>query len=88
MVKYDERLKKFKAFVSECYRLSIDEIVKQITKGKTDAYNILGNYILYLKEKSNNSISPITLKNYVITIKKFLEYSDIDISPRKFKTHF
>ena len=25
------------------------------------------------------------LKNYVITIKNFLEYSDIDISPRKFK---
>ncbi|MGB7955805.1 MAG: tyrosine-type recombinase/integrase, partial [Candidatus Nitrosopolaris sp.] len=54
--------------------------------GKIDAYNVLGNYILYLKEKNNNSsISPITLKNYVITIKNFLEYSDIDISPRKFK---
>ena len=84
-VKYNERLKKFEAFVSERYALRIDEIVKRITKGKIDAYNALGNYILYLKEKSNNSISPITLKNYVITIKNFLEYSDIDISPRKFK---
>jgi integrase len=27
----------------------------------------------------------VTLKNYIITIKNFLEYSDIDISPRKFK---
>jgi len=84
-VKYNERLKKFQAFVSECYGLGIAEIVKRITKGKIDAYNVLGNYILDLKEKNNHSISPITLKNYVITIKNFLEYSDIDISPRKFK---
>src|SRR5205823_4967925 len=56
-----------------------------IKKGKIDAYNVLSNYILYLREKSNNGISPVTLKNSVITIKNFLEYSDIDISPRKFK---
>ena len=50
-----------------------------------DVYDILGKYILYLKQQSNNSISPNTLKNHIITIKNFLEYSDIDISPRKFK---
>ena len=84
-VKYNERLKKFEMFVSENYGLSLDEIIIQIMKGKLDAYDMLGKYILYLKAKSNNSISPITLKNYIITIKNFLEYSDIDISPRKFK---
>jgi len=84
-LKYNERLRKFEAFVSERYGLRIDEIIKLIMKGKIGAYDALGNYILYLREKSNNGISPITLKNYVITIKNFLEYSDIDISPRKFK---
>jgi integrase len=84
-VKYNERLKKFEAFVSERYNLDIDEVVKRITKGKIDAYNVLSNYILHLREKSNNNVSPITLKNSVITIKNFLEYSDVDISLRKFK---
>lgn len=84
-IKYNERLKKFEAFVSERYNLDIDNVVKRITKRKIDAYSVLTNYILYLREKSNNGISPITLKNSVITIKNFLEYSDIDISPRKFK---
>lgn len=84
-IKYNERLKKFEAFVSERYNLDIDNVVKRITKCKIDAYSVLTNYILYLREKSNNGISPITLKNSVITIKNFLEYSDIDISPRKFK---
>jgi integrase len=84
-VKYNERLKKFEAFVSDNYNSGIEDVVKRITNGKMDAYDVLSNYILYLKEKSNNSVSPITLKNSVITIKSFLEYSDIDISPRKFK---
>ncbi|MGB8934877.1 MAG: tyrosine-type recombinase/integrase [Candidatus Nitrosopolaris sp.] len=85
-VKYRERLKKFEVFLSEHYGSGIDEIIKRIMAGNVDAYNVLGNYIRYLIETNNNGgVSPITLKNYVITIKNFLEYSDIDISPRKFK---
>jgi hypothetical protein len=68
-LKYNERLKKFEAFVSQHYNLDIDEIIKRIKKGKIDAYNVLSNYILYLREKSNNGISPVTLKNSIITIK-------------------
>ena len=84
-IKYNERLKKFGLFVSTHYNnSSVDNIVVQIKKNMTDVYDILGKYILYLKQ-SNNSISPNSLKNHIITIKNFLEYSDIDISPRKFK---
>jgi integrase len=85
-VKYNERLRKFEVFISKHYDFDIDEIIKRIMSGKVDVYNVLSYYIRYLKETINNrSISAITLKNYVITIKNFLEYSDIDISPRKFK---
>ena len=84
-IKYNERLKKFELFVSAHYNNSnVDNIVIQIKKNKIDIYSILGKYILYLKQ-SNNSISPNSLKNHIITIKNFFEYSDIDISPRKFK---
>jgi hypothetical protein len=83
-VKYDERLKKFGGFIAENYGLGdIDEIIMRIKKGKMDLYDLLGRFVLHLKEKNGNS--PVTLKNYIITIKNFLEYSDIDISPRKFK---
>ena len=84
-IKYNERLKKFELFVSAHYNNSnVDNIVIQIKKNKIDIYSILGKYILYLKQ-NNNSISPNSLKNHIITIKNFFEYSDIDISPRKFK---
>jgi integrase len=83
--KYDERLKKFGKFASANYGLDIQTLVIKIKKRKLDFYDLLSRYILHLKQESNNSIAPNSLKNHVITIKNFLEYSDIDISPRKFK---
>jgi integrase len=80
--KYGQRLKKFEVFVNEHYDLAVDDIVVQISKGEIDAYDMLGIYVQFL---NNNFISPVTLKSHVITIKNFLEYHDIDISPRKFK---
>jgi integrase len=67
------------------YGLDIQNLVMKIKKRKIDPYDLLSRYILYLKQESNNSIAPNSLKNHIITIKNFLEYSDIDISPRKFK---
>ena len=83
--KYDERLKKFGTFCFDQYNLGIEMIVKKMKIGKMDPYDALSKYTLYLKQKTNNSISPNSLKNHIITIKNFLEYSDIDVSPRKFK---
>ena len=80
-------MKKFGAFIAQHYHggglESIEQIIIKIKKGKIDVYDLLGRFVLHLKEKNGNS--PVTLKNYVITIKNFLEYSDIDISPKKFK---
>jgi integrase len=83
--KYGERLKKFGAFCFDQYDVGIEKIAAKMKIGKTDPYDLLGKYTLYLKQKTDNNISPNSLKNHVITIKNFLEYSDIDISPRKFK---
>jgi hypothetical protein len=62
-----------------------DNIIRKINDGTYDPYNVLSSYRAFLQDKG--SISAITLKQQVITIKNFLEYSDIDISPRKFKPH-
>ena len=61
-IKYNERLKKFGLFVSTRYNnSSVDNIVIQIKNNTTDVYDILGKYILYLKQ-SNKTISPNSLK--------------------------
>jgi integrase len=81
---YSFRLNRFNSFVSDEYHKSIDILVDMIKEGHEDVYNIMSKYILYLQNNSN-SISSLTLKQWVVTVKNFLEYHDVDISPRKFK---
>ena len=72
----------FKIFVETKYSLDIDDMISKIKKNKYDPYSLLSGYARYLGERN---ISAFTLKQRVITVKNFLEYHDIDISPRRFK---
>jgi integrase len=80
---YNFRIGYFDSFVYNHYRITLDDMIEQIKKGNRDPYDVLNNYICYLQE--NTHVSPLTLKQLVITVKNFLEYNDVDISPRKFK---
>jgi integrase len=62
--------------------LTIDGLVNKIKEETAEPYSILSKYSAYLKD---NNISTSTIKQRVVTVKNFLEYCDIDISPRKFK---
>jgi integrase len=74
----------FEKFVTSQYNnITLDNLIKDINNGKEiDPYEVLSNYCIYLQEKG---IQTSTLKNRVITVKNFLEFNDVDISPRKFK---
>jgi integrase len=80
---YKYRLDSLRVFIENTYDISIDTLIDQIKQGSKDVYNILRQYGGYLKTKNN--ISNVTLKQRVVTAKNFLEYYDVDISPRKFK---
>jgi integrase len=80
---YLKRLSYFETFVFAEFKTSVDSLIAKINDGAYDPYDLLSRYRTFLQEKG--SISAITLKQQVITIKNFLEYSDVDISPRKFK---
>ena len=80
---YHFRLTNFQNFVLKDYNITLNNLISQIKDGVKDAYDILSNYIAYLQ--SNCNVSAMTLKQRVVTAKNFLEYYDVDISPRKFK---
>jgi integrase len=63
--------------------MPVDNLVHQIKEGSEVPYDVLRNFVSYLQK--NNSMSTLTLKQWVVTAKSFLEYHDIDISPRRFK---
>jgi integrase len=80
---YYSRLSNFETFISSEYRISIDNLIDTIQEGLYDPYTILSNYCGFLQ--NNGEISVSTLSQRVVTAKNFLEYCDVDISPRKFK---
>ena len=81
---YLNRLNIFSNFLQiEHNGIKINDLVNKIKDDSTDPYSILSRYCAFLK--SSNTISSITIKQRVVTIKNFFEYCDIDINPRKFK---
>jgi integrase len=80
---YRFRLHSLAAFTMMEYKLTLDDLIKKIKEGLHDPYDILCNYIAYIQASSN--ISALTLKQRLTIAKNFLEYFDVDISPRKFQ---
>jgi integrase len=80
---YYGRLTTFQDSIRNDYKMTLDNLIIELKDGREDPYDILSNYILYLQ--NSYDISSVTLKGRVITAKNFLEYYDVDISPRKFK---
>jgi integrase len=80
---YNLRLTNFQEFVTDTYKTTLDTVIAKINEGAEDPYDILNGYISYLQASYN--ICASTLKSRIITAKNFLEYYDVDISPRKFK---
>jgi hypothetical protein len=80
---YRLRLKNFDTFSSQEYAADIDNLINLIKNGNVDSYQLLSRYVSYLQ--SHHNLSPLTLKQEVITANNLLEYYDVEISPRKFK---
>jgi integrase len=84
-LEYHKRLRSFATFVMERYGYrSVDILTQKLTKNsRIDPYEVLSSYVAYLNRKE--TFSPLTIKQRVVTAKNFLEFYDIEISPRRFK---
>src|SRR4029078_10062550 len=80
---YSRRLASFENFLSTVFgALTADKLIRRIKEGDQDVFDVLNEYSSYL---SNTGISVDTMKQRIITVKNFLEYHDVDISPRNFE---
>ena len=81
---YNTRLSNFEKFIVSQYgnNNNLDIFVEGLREGKFDVYETLGDYCIYLQ---SSNLHTSTLKQRIVTAKNFLEFHDIDISPRKFK---
>ena len=85
---YLVRLNNFETFMSKQYDRNLNQAIKEIIQGIMDPYDVLSEYCAYLRNyrsSDSENVSILTIKQRVVTAKNFLEYYDVDISPRKFK---
>jgi integrase len=68
--------------------ITLDDVINELKKNgnnnKIDPYELLSGFVAYLEEEEDIE-NPNTLRYFVATARNFLEYNDIEISPRKFK---
>jgi len=58
--------------------------LKSANNNKINPYDLLSGFVGYLQEEEGIE-NPNTIRYFVIAARNFLEYNDIEISPRKFK---
>ena len=85
---YQSRLLLFERFVLKEFdnnnkKLNVDKLIQQLKNGELGPYDILNEYCLFIH--NNYNVSSITFRDKITTVKTFLEFNDIEISPRKFK---
>jgi integrase len=81
---YNFRIVLFEKFVKEKYGINLDELIQKIkTTTEYVLYDVLNDYCIFLQ--NNYNIASVTFRDRIITVKNFLEYHDIEISPKKFK---
>ena len=80
---YLSRLLSFARFVKEKYEIILDVLVQKLRDNEFNPYDILNEYCLFLK--NNHNLSSTTFRDKIISVKTFLEFNDIELSPKKFK---
>ena len=84
---YRSRLNNFSDFVYTTYGKRVDWIIDELLNGGKNEkmipspYDMLSAYTAHLTGR----VAAYTIKQNIITVKNFLEYCDIEISPKKFK---
>lgn len=88
-IEYLGRLITFETFIKENHNFSVDELtINKLFNFREDIYELLASYVAWLTarvDKNGYKLSAVSIKNRVVTVRRFLETFDIDISQRKFQ---
>ena len=69
------------------YNYNIETILEPLLKEQIDRYKLLNDFISYLQNDTINGhdLSALSIRTYVIAVKSYFAYYDIEIVPSKFK---
>ncbi len=84
-VTYSHSLNHFRNFLDSSYGcpLTIGNIFDKINSKELDIYTVINNFITFLS--NNKKITNRSVKHYVVAVKSYLEFCDVEISHQKWK---
>jgi integrase len=83
MTAYKFGLEHFQKFLIKAYpAYNIETIIAPVLAKTINVYDVLEKFIAYLVALS---LSPSSMKGYMAAVRSYLQYSDIDIIPAKFR---
>ena len=83
-ITYETSLSYFQSFLDVESKYDLQTVLEGITKNEINVYTLLEQFVTFLTD-SNKSLSPGTVRQYVVGFRSYLAYYDIDVIPSKFK---
>jgi integrase len=90
-ISYSSGLEHMNRFIEKDPRYSnynnIENILEPLDSGKIDRYRLINDYVSYLQNDSINGhdLTPLSIKAYVVAVRSYLGFYDIETTPSKFK---
>jgi integrase len=74
----------FQDFLTDQYQYDCETILQAILENKVNVYELLDHFVSFLVN-TKPDLTPQSIRLYVVVMKSYLAYHDIDIIPAKFK---
>lgn len=81
-ITYETSLSYFQSFLDVESKYDLQTVLEGITKNEINVYTLLEQFVTFLTD-SNKSLSPGTVRQYVVGFRSYLAYYDIDVIPSK-----
>lgn len=82
-ITYETSLSYFQSFLDVESNHDLQTILVAITKNEVNVYTLLEQFVTFLTER--RSLSPGSVRQYVVGFRSYLAYYDIDVNPSKFR---
>ena len=82
-ITYETSLSYFQSFLDVESEHDLQTILVAITKNEINVYTLLEQFVTFLTERK--SLSPGSVRQYVVGFRSYLAYYDIDVIPSKFR---
>jgi integrase len=82
---YQYGLTHLQKFILQTYTsYNLETIIGSLSRNEINLYEMLEGFVCYMKS-TNPDLTPNSLKLYMVSIRSYLAYYDIDVIPSKFK---